>query len=1135
MGNDSPDDTPGYTGGAKLISVIAQGTSGVASTLVYDESLRLASTFYEVLVTRFLSGLLLLIFLGMGFPVYVCHASSSTGSILGNIVDQDGAALARGTVELRNRETGVIRQAIVDRVGDYNFVLLPPGHYDLIARMSGFRDGVFSDIQVDVDQVVRADLKLEIAPVTSGVLVTGEIPLVESDTSSIGQVVPRGLIANLPLNERNYLNFTLLVPGAHTPVAGSQASTEGPGSVSVNGAREQANSFQVDGIDNTSPYINRTTVLPSVDAIEEFKVQSSSYSAEYGKNAGAQIDLVLKSGTNGFHGNAFEYFRNRELDAKNYFDLPYCTAASVPGSCGPIPRYQRNQFGGTFGGPIQKDRTFFFLSYEGLGLRQATTREATVPSQVMRDGLLAAIPAALQNAAGLATLNLYPAANVGTDLLTSTLFVSAPVIKDTVNEGTIKLDRQWTSRDLVSGHYSIYDVDSYLPFDTGFTVSNLPGFGDFHISRGQNMGVEWTHSFTPRTLNDVRFGFDRDDLKLFQQNIGIDRSAKLGYPSPPNPVDWGYPEAQITGYDTLGEPFSAPEDVVDNTFHLTDGVSWSPDLDQSRHHFKFGGDFHRVQQNGYADFYSRGLWLFIGVTGNSLEDLILGLPAVSLFGSGDTYTHLRNFSESFYALDDYHVLPNLTLNLGLRYEYNSVPVDINNRLSVADLSPSSADCTPQPSCQYVIAGSSGVPRGIYSDGKKNFAPRIGFAWTPLPNGRLVVRSAYGIFYDAMVFNINVLLGENPPFYQLLFSQNDGTNNIQSIIQSPLSSIISFRTAPNYKNAYLQQWSFGLESQLTSDLVLGATYVGSEGTHLIGFSDENQSQPGGAHPYPQFGSFAAMDTYRVSSYHSLQGRLQRRLQHGTSFLASYTWSKSIDNGSEFTTSNTEGQYAQSTYNLAGERGLSAFDARERLVLSLVSQLPFGPHEQFLDRDDWLGKLVSNWQISGLVSLQTGQPFTVNRSAYQSYTTLIAGTDRPDLMANPFQPGPVPSNPDPACHSTISQGGLAADHVRTIASWINPCAYSNPNLLGEIRFGTSPRNEVTGPGLADLDTSISRSFPFAHERFSLNSRVDVFNILNHPNFDPPVRTYDSQNFGSLPSANAFGNRPPRQIQVALVLRF
>lgn len=1062
-------------------------------------------------------------------------ASSASGSIVGTVTDQTAAVIAGAAVEIRNQSTGMVRSGATDQSGEYDFVLLSPGVYDLTVRVQGFRDGVYRGIKVDVDQVVRTNLTLQIATAKADVSVTGEIPLVEADTSSMGQVVQNGLIAGLPLNERNYLSFTLLVPGAHTPVAGSQASTMGAGSVSVNGAREQANGFLLDGVVNYSPLINRTTVLPSLDAIDEFKVQSSNASAEYGQSGGAQINLVLKSGTNDFHGTAFEFFRNRLLDAKNYFDLPACTANSVAGTCGPIPRYQRNQYGGTVGGPILPNKTFFFVSYEGLGLRQATTREATVPSQVEREALLAAIPPSLLNPAGVATLNLYPAANVGADLATSTLYVAAPVIQNAVNEGTVKIDQELSSRDGLSGHYAVFDGNQYNPYDVGFTVSNLPGFGDYHISRGQNVGINWIHSFNPRVYNELLFGFNRDRLAVLQQNLGINRSAELGYPGPANPLDWGYPNAQITGYDTLGEPFQAPEDNIVKTFQVADNVSWVPEFNQGRHHFRFGGDLRLYQDNGYSDFYSRGIWIFLGVTGNSLEDLLLGLPAVALVGSGTTHVNLRSFSESYYALDDIRLKSNLTLNLGLRYEYNSAPVDANNHLSVPDLSSNSVTCTPKPNCQFIVAGTDGVPRATYYATKTDFAPRIGLSWSPLGSGRLVVRSGYGIFYDASILDVNILLADNPPFYKLRYNVNDGTNNIQTIVNSPVNKIISLRVAPNYHDAYLQQWNLGVQYQVTNNIVLETAYVGSKGTHLIGFSDNNQSEPGGPPPYPEFGSIGTMDTLRDSNYNSLLVRVEQRPWHGMSFLLAYTWSKSIDNGSEFLGSATEGQYAQDTYNLAGERGLSAFNVGQRLVFSFVAGLPFGPGARYLNRTDLLGQLVRDWQVSGIASAQSGQPFTVNRSAYQSYTTLITGTDRPDLIAGPMTPGPVMANPNPACHTTISQGGLAADQTGIVQSWINPCAYSNPNLLGQYTFGTAPRNEVIGPGLVQVDFSVSRSFRLIWERLRLNVRADIFNIFNHPNFDPPVRIFDSENFGSLSSSNAYGNRPPRQIQFGLRLLF
>ena len=321
---------------------------------------------------------LLLPLLGL-FLTAAVFASGPTGSITGTVTDPSGAVVPKARITVLNEATNAIRNAETNADGDFTVALLPPGRYRVMAENAGFRRSVLGDVTVDVDQTVRVDFALEIGAATEEVRVKETPPAIQTDTSTLGQVVNNRLVQELPLNERNFLNFALLVPGSQLPAEGSQNSTQG-GALSVNGAREQSNNFLLDGVDNNDPYINQYVALPSVDAIQEFKVQSSDYSAEYGRTGGAQINVVLKSGTNAFHGTLFEYFRNRNMDAKNYFDFPDCTPTSVPGECGGIPGLQRNQFGGTLGGPVRKDKTFFFVSYEGLRLRQADTREATVPT-----------------------------------------------------------------------------------------------------------------------------------------------------------------------------------------------------------------------------------------------------------------------------------------------------------------------------------------------------------------------------------------------------------------------------------------------------------------------------------------------------------------------------------------------------------------------------------------------------------------------------------------------------------------------------------------------------------------------------------------------------------------------------------
>ena len=1079
--------------------------------------------------SRLMFALLLL----TALPIAV-HAADSSGGIVGTVRDSTGAVIPGASVTIRNSATNVERQTVTNAAGEYAVTQLPAALYTLAFEQRGFRKSVLPSVKLDVDQVIRIDATLQVGADTQQVTVTADAALVQQDTSVSGQVMERGTITRLPLNERNFLNFTLLVPGAVVPTEGSQNSSQG-GSVNVDGAREQMNNFLLDGTDNNDQYINRYTVLPSVDALEEFKVQSSTSSADYGRDAGAQINVVLKSGENNFHGSVYEYFRNRELDAKNYFDQPDCTAASVPGTCGPIPGFQRSQYGATLGGPIVKDRTFFFLSFENLRLRQASTRQSTVPSQQDLATAYATIPSFLQNPAGIAALQLYPAANVGSDLTTSTTYVAAPDIRTTTYEASVKLDHQLSPSDFLSGHYAASNQNTFNPYDPLFSVTNLPGYGTNAFYRGQNIGAQWLHVLNPRALNSFRFGFNRDDLAYAQQNQGINRSAQLGFPGPTDSADLGYPYIQVTGFDSLGEPDTAPENSTIDTLQFSDDFSWAPSWNGGRHHFKFGGEYRHVGDQGYFSLYTRGQWLFTGAaTGNPLADLLLGAPAATLYGQGSPSAQMSTSSWDFYGLDDLHLTPNLTLNLGLRYEHNAPIVEAHNLFSIPDLSSAALTCSPMPDCEFLPVGVNGVPRSGYNTGSRDLEPRIGFSLRPFNSDRFVIRSAYGIFYDVETFAASDFLHDNPPFFNFGYFINSGTNDIQNILSSPIDLTVASRLSSHYPDSYLQQWNLNFQYGFTPNLVLETGYYGSSGTHLIGFRDLNQSSVGGFPPYPEYALVLSQDKDRSSNYNSLQVRLEKRMSHGLSLLGAYTWSRSIDNGSEWIGSAVESEIPQNSYDLAAERGLSSFQTKHRGVVSFVDALPFGAGKKWLNQPGAVGHIVSDWQISAILEAQSGQPFTVNRAGFQSNTTLYPGPDRPDQIANPFVAGPVPSNPDPACQSTISQGGRAADAVHTTASWFNACAFSDPNLLGEYRFGTAGRNSVIGPSLVDVDFSLVRIFKLS-ERQTLQAEAQVFNIFNHPNFDVPVRIFDSSNFGALDSSNAYGNRPPRQVQVALRYRF
>jgi Carboxypeptidase regulatory-like domain/TonB dependent receptor-like, beta-barrel len=1060
----------------------------------------------------------------------VLYGVDPTGTLVGTVTDPSSSVVPNAAVSVRNQDTNAVRKLETSATGDYSVPLLPPGTYEISVESPNFRTSVDRNVEVDVSSTVRVDVQLQLGDFQQSIDVTAAAPLIQGDTSTLGHVVGGETIQELPLNARNFLSFTFMVPGAQLSADGSQSSSNGV-SVSVNGAREQSNNFLLNGVDNNDLAINTYSVLPSTDAVDQFQVQSSTSSAEFGRSGGAQINAVLKTGSNAFHGTAFEYFRNRHLDAKNVFDQPDCMAASAAGSCAAIPRLDRNQFGATIGGPIRKDKTFFFVSYEGLRLRQGITRTAVIPSQADRAAALAAVPVGQQNSAGLQILNLYPTANVGTSLATSNSYVAAPTLRNTINQGLINLNHVFSSTDILSGHYAVYNEDRLNPYDPFFAFTNLPGYGSYYEARGQNAAINWTHSFSSRIINEVRVGFNRLSAGLIQQSQGAVNNQKFGFPQVvADPAAQGYPEVVVAGYDAIGEPINTPQQRHDTTFHYADTLAWSPA--GGRHQVRAGVDVRPVRVNLSLYIFPRGEFQFLGLTGSPLQDLVLGIPAFAIGVQGNPRTSIRTLAQNYFVQDDIRLHPRVTLNIGLRYEFNSPPVDTQNALSVPNFR-ASATCSPQPNCLFLVAGTNGVPRSTFTADRNNFAPRLGLAWRPLASNRLVIRSAYGIFYDQAILNMIVSSHFNPPFYTGFIYPNLGTSTIQNII-GPVSfaAVTPNMMASNFRDGYVQQWNFTVQRELPQGLVLEAAYVGSKGTHLPDRRNINQSPPGGTSPFPQFGPIAYSESAASSIYHSLQMRAEKRFSRGFSFLASYTFSKSIDDASSAFQTSTEPAFPQDSFNLRAERGLSSFDARHRFVLSHLYELPIGPGKRWLSGPGIAGKILGSWTIGGIWTMQSGRPFTVNRAVNQSNTGTftLAPTDRPDQIADPSVAGPVPNNPDPTCHALASQGGRAPDVIDAVSDWFNPCAFA----AAPGRFGSAGRNSLIGPTFKNVDISLAKNTSLREGR-ELQARFEVFNVFNHPNFDVPKRVFDSPRFGQLTSANAYGNRPPRQIQIALKLVF
>ncbi len=1059
----------------------------------------------------------------IGVAPALLFAVGTTGTIVGTVTAPDGKPVADATVEIRQQETGVTRATKSNELGQYSVPLLPPGTYQVNTEAVSFRKAVAEDVQVRVDETVRLDTSLKLAAADFSVTVMALASRLETETSALGQVVDARRIAELPINERNFLAFTLLVPGAQAPADGSQLSfAGGAGAVSVNGAREQANNYLLDGVDNNNAYYNHFSVLPPLGAVEEFKVQSSNSTAEFGRSGGAQINVVLKSGTNQVHGSVFEFLRNRHLDAKNFFDPPDCRAGLSGQLCGGIPKYNRNQFGGALGGPIQKDRTFVFAAYEGLRLRQAVTRQATVPSQAHRSGILAAIPPPARSAAGMAALALYPAANVGANLALSNTYVAFPVLRDTVDSFTLKLDHNLKGADRISFNYAFYNDDRFDPYSTLLAFTNLPGYGAITDARGQIGGLNWTRQLSALTVNELRVGYNRRRHGFFNESTGRNRAAELGFPTiSPRSVDWGPPGITVAGFEGIGETIVLPQDGATNTYHIADNLAWNPAWNAYRHKLRFGADVRQIRLNSYLDVYSRGNWNFTGVTGDSILDLVLGIPTFVLASSGDTVQGLRTTSQNYSIQDDIRVSQSLTLNLGLRYEYNSPPVEPYDRFTVPDYSSASLTCTPKPDCQFIRAGTRGISRATFGPDRNNVAPRFGFAWRPGSSASMVLRGGYGIFYDAGILNRSVFPRLNPPFFNINVFANDnfGSRSIQTIVQQPglpLPPQVG-RIDPNTRDAYMQQWNLSAQHEIMRDTILEVAYVGSKGTHLMRQFNSNQARPGGAPPTPQFGATRYIVSDASSTYQSLQAKAERRSIKGGVVLAAYTWSKAIDNSSALFDTATEPAFPQDSFNQRAERGLSNFHTAHRMVVSYLQDVPWG-----------------KWQISATGVVQSGHPFTVNRAVDQSNTgnTVLGFSDRPNVISDPFRAGAVANHPDLACRSTVSQGGRAADVVHDARSWFNPCAFAAPAVAG---FGNAGRNILIGPGLVNMDVAVSKRIPVGSEARHLLLRLEVYNLFNHPNFDSPNRVFDSPRFGAVQSANAYSTKPPRQIQLALRYAF
>jgi hypothetical protein len=1068
------------------------------------------SGFLEAIVRR----VILFSLLVGGVGMMLVHAQTPTGSVTGTVTDATGAAIGGANVVATNVDTMVTYQTTASASGSYVLPTLPIGKYSIKVSAQGFETNQRTGITIEVDQHAEVDFSLQTGSTTETVTVAADAIQIETETHSIGTVVDAQKILQLPLNSRTFTNLAFIVPAVYPPVFNSSLGYRG--GFNVAGASEASNTSIYDGFDNNNDQQSIPSYQPSVDAIAEFKVLTGLYDAEYGRDYGGQLVVTGKSGTNAFHGTLYEYLRNQIFDADNFFI-----------GSGTKPYYKRSQFGATMGGPIRRDHTFFFFGFEGLSDREQVTAVGTVPETAWLNGDLSSILPAHQlknpfiggnivnnNLASLPQWTAQPAI-VGRALAayypkptnSNTFSGDVPVSNynfngarsETANQWSLRIDQTFNQKDSMYGEYNFYQDTSVEPSNSLCGSRVLPGFGCFSDRPLSVAGGSETHIFRPNVLNTVRLGFNRYEQWRLQQDYNINFVGTYGLTNvfDTNLADnMGVPAATVTSFSEVGGPNNIPQDFVNNTYNLADQLIYI----KGHQTIKIGFDFRRIQQNSLSISNGRGVFAFSAsssapTTGFAFADLLLGYPTSTTNNPLAPKIYIRTSDIGPYFQDDWKISPKLMLNLGIRWELQTPFTSTNNQLSNFNTANGS----------IIVADVNGQPRNLIQYDYSKFQPRVGFSYTA--NSKTVVRGGYGLYTGLLpTFSPIGNLYYNPPM------RDPGTFQSTAVVASALTLANPFPSnapagtatvtgiTPNFLTPYLQQFGLGVQQQVTANTLLDVSYYGSKGTHLQTQNNINQPPPStlataalvnATRPFPAYGSIVQYQSSAASDYNALEVKVEKRLSKGLNGLISYTYSKSLDDALAGNPQNSR--------NVAAEYGNSVFDARQRLVVSGLYQLPFG-HSGYWVKSGPASWIVGGWEYTGICSVQTGHYLTPVYSANISNTYNSA--DRPNLIGNP-NAGP-----------------------KTAADWFNLAAFSKP-ATGT--FGNAGRDIIEAPGYTDLDSTLARSFPLPRES-SLQFRAEFFNLLNHPNFDPPNVTADSASFGAIPSAEA-----PRQMQFALRVTF
>ena len=1021
-----------------------------------------------------------------------------TAEVLGTVTDTSGAVIPQATITATNINTGQKTTVVTDARGSYTIPQLAPGQYSITAETQGFKRVVREPVTLQVDQRQSIDFQLELGQVSESVAVTGDVAVIQTETATVGGVVTNAQTGELPLNGRNFLQLNLLVPGAATTVNGSNLSTQG-GGMEVHGMPENSNYFWIDGMDNTTQTIGQYIINIPAFSIDEFRVMSPAYDAEFGRTPGGNTNLITRSGGNAYHGDAYGFLRNSVFDAKNFFD-----------PAGTIPAFRRVQYGGDIGGRIIKDKLFFYFAGEGLTFAQGESAKNVVPTHqetlgnfsdttaVIKDPTTGlqfpgnVIPANRLNATGLGIAALYPAPNSGTN----TLLVS-PTGTSSDNVYLVKGDWVVTSKDRFSIRWAFEDVNFNQPISQFSANTNIPGFGITQIaSHHYTTGLNETHVFSPSLISEFRFGWNRYEFNYFPYARYQDWCAIYAIQGcDEGPSNWNMPGVSLNSvYSSLGGATNQTEPGPFDTTFVDPTVTWI----KGGHTIKAGWDYHRFFCNFGNGQGPRGSFTFNGIwTGNPLGDLLLGLPYLAskiivadMPNDGLFYMVMR--STAAFIQDDYRVNSRLTLNLGLRYEYNFPAIEQRNHMANLYM-PNGVG-----SAQLQIEGQPGVGN-LYNNDTKEFSPRVGFAYTP--RDKWVVRGGYGIFYQLILENTPQGLHYTVPFYNSYTIVGDGKDiNINNALVTGLVANVPAFSAlnQNMKAGMVQQFSLGFQHEFPAGIILDTSYVGNRGRDIEMAEPINSPTPGpgtvqARRPNVNYAGITIFGPASSSEYDGLEVRAEKRVSKGLQILMSYTWARAYDNAGT----------PQDPHNLQGQWGPSNFDMPSHVAISFTYQLPFGKGQMFLSHLNPVGDAVlGGWQFNGIYQYHSGLPFTAILPI-DNTNTLVA-QDRPNLVGNPNQSSASCQTGTPTC-------------------WVNPAAFATP---APYTFGNAGKDELRGPTFSQFDFALAKNFPVG-ERFRIQFRAEAFNIFNKVNFNNPATSAGlatlSSSFGVITTA-----QPSRQMQ-------